>query len=93
MTPDEINDMYKPHYFIVGPKHPTGARICNFCGALPETRWHIKEGSMNKWRTMWDRLRAELTKKNSWGKNELERLMMDIERDEIRKAEELNIER
>lgn len=40
-----------------------------------------------EWLTLWDKLRDELQKKNSWGKNEILAVMDDMERKAVREAE------
>jgi len=40
-----------------------------------------------QWMSLWDRLRDEFAKKNSWGKNEIIALMDRMEREELRRVE------
>jgi len=39
------------------------------------------------WLKLWDSLRVEIEKKNSWGKNELTSMMDNLEKIEVRTSE------
>lgn len=39
------------------------------------------------WMSLYDQLRVEIEKKNSWGKNEMIKLMDDLERKMVRQLE------